>query len=87
MAVARAAGAHVGPEVEEKALDIFSKQPASMKPSLLVDLEAGKPCEIRWLSGKIHTLGKELLVATPGHSAVWAAIAPYEGGRPVEDGA
>ena len=38
--------------------------PDSMKPSLLIDLEAGRPTEINDLSGAISRLGKACGVET-----------------------
>jgi len=46
------------------------------------DLERGKPLELRWLSGRVHALGLEYGVPTPGHSAVYRALVLYENGKP-----
>lgn len=49
---------------------------------MLVDLKAGKPIELPWLSGRVHVFGRELGIKTPANSAVWAALSPYADGRP-----
>lgn len=67
----------------EYTVDLFANQPYEQKSSLLVDLEASKPNEIAWLSGRIHELGKQLGISTPHNSTVWAALAPYRDGPPI----
>ncbi len=53
---------------------------ADLEPSLLVDLRAGRPMEIEWLSGEILRLGRNHGVPTPVHHAIWASLKPYAGG-------
>jgi 2-dehydropantoate 2-reductase len=48
--------------------------PDAMKPSLLIDLEAGRPTEIQYLSGAVSRLGKACGVETPVHDTAAAAI-------------
>lgn len=50
---------------------------------MLVDLEAGKPLELPWLSGKVRALGVEFGIPTPASEAVIAALAAYVDGRPM----
>src|SRR3546814_13308996 len=54
--------------------------PSAMKASMLHDLEAGKPLEVRWLSGGIVDLGREVGIATPANEFVLAALAPLADG-------
>ncbi len=82
IAVARASGLDFDASHAEMTMDLFGNQPFEQKSSMQVDLEAGKPLELEWLSGRVHQLGKELSVATPANSAVWAALAPYRNGPP-----
>ena len=49
-----------------------------MKPSLLLDLEAGGPTEIDDLSGAVSRLGRLANVETPVHDTATAALG---GGR------
>lgn len=83
IAVARARGLDFDEGHADKTIELFREQPYEQKSSMLVDLEAGKPLELAWLSGRVHELGKELGIPTPGNSAVWAALSSYKDGPPV----
>ncbi len=87
IAVANASGQDFDPGEAEKIVKFFAAQPYGLKSSMLVDLENGKPLELPWLSGRVHQLGKELGLATPGNSAVWAALSPHINGAPHVNGA
>ena len=54
----------------------------AIKPSMLVDLERGKPLEVEWLSGAISRLGRDVGVPTPTHDVVWGALKPWSLGPP-----
>lgn len=82
IAVAKARGLAFDSSHAEKTIELFGAQPYEQKSSMLVDLEAGKPLELAWLSGRVHELGRELGIATPGNSAVWAALSSYKDGAP-----
>ncbi|MFV2002615.1 MAG: ketopantoate reductase family protein, partial [Paracoccaceae bacterium] len=84
MAVAQARGHTFDEAYFQSMVDIFMNQPASMKSSLLVDIEAKKPTEVAWLSGRMHQVGQELGVATPAHSVIWAALSPHQSGPPTQ---
>ncbi|TIX08007.1 MAG: 2-dehydropantoate 2-reductase, partial [Mesorhizobium sp.] len=51
-----------------------------VKSSMANDLERGKPIEVAWLSGRMHQLGIEFGIATPGHTAVFRALHLYAAG-------
>lgn len=85
IAVARAAGQDFDDTHAEQTIAFFKSLPYEQKSSMLVDLEAGKPLELPWLSGKVCALGKELGIATPASEAVTAALAAYVDGRPALD--
>jgi len=78
-AVGRALGVALADDIEQRCLD-WLDQNAPIKPSLLVDLEAGKRLEVGWLSGAVHRLGKKASVPTPTHTAIYAALRPFEEG-------
>ena len=82
IAVANASGQTFGPDDAEDIMGLFASQPYDQKSSMQLDLENGKPLELPWLSGRIHQLGRELGIATPANSAVWAALCPYVDGAP-----
>ncbi len=78
-AVGRALDVNLADDIEQRCLD-WLDQNAPIKPSLLVDLEAGKRLEVGWLSGAVHRLGKKAGVPTPTHTAIYAALRPFENG-------
>lgn len=78
-AVGRALGVVLAEDIEQRCLDWLDNN-APIKPSLLVDLEAGKRLEVGWLSGAVHRLGKRAGVPTPTHTAIYAALRPFEEG-------
>ena len=51
-----------------------------MKSSMLVDLEAGRPLELPWLSGRVLDLARAHGIDTPATRAVVAALAPHVNG-------
>jgi ketopantoate reductase len=51
-----------------------------MKPSFLLDLEAGGPTEIDDLSGAVSRLGRLAGVETPVHDVATAALSAQRGG-------
>jgi 2-dehydropantoate 2-reductase len=59
----------------------LAAMPATFRSSMSEDLERGKPLELRWLSGRVHDLGLELGVPTPGHTAVYRGLVLHEHGR------
>lgn len=78
-AVARARGVPLPADVEEKLLGFVSGLPAAMKPSFLLDLEAGGPTELDDLSGAVSRLGRQAGVETPVHDAATAALSAGRG--------
>ena len=61
-------------EDETRILGFADSLAAPLKPSLLVDLEAGRPTEIDDLSGAISRLGRKAGVETPVHDVATAAL-------------
>ncbi len=74
VAVARARGVALPADVEEKILGFIASLPDPMRPSFLLDLEAGGPTEIDDLSGAVSRLGREAGVETPVHDVATAAL-------------
>ena len=60
--------------------DIAVSNPA-WRPSLLQDLNAGRPLELDAWSGGAVMIGKELGIPTPVNFAMYAGLKPYENGR------
>lgn len=83
LAVAAAKGVVLPADQAAKSLELYGKQPGSQSSSLLADIEAGKPTELAWLSGRVHELGAELGVPTPAHTTARRSLAPWRDGPPV----
>jgi 2-dehydropantoate 2-reductase len=78
-AVGRARGVDLPADVEEKILGFVSGMPGALKPSFLLDLEAGGPTELDDLSGAVSRLGRLAGVETPVHDAATAALSAGRG--------
>jgi len=81
VAVGRALGVPLEDDMQKEVFHYFDTEvDPGAKTSMLVDLERGKPLELEYLSGALHQLGRELGVATPVHSTVYAALRPFSKG-------
>jgi 2-dehydropantoate 2-reductase len=81
IAVARAAGVELPPDLSAEIDCSVAAFPPSMKASMANDLEAGNRLELDWLAGKVIGLGRKYGVATPTQEAVYAILKPYRMGR------
>lgn len=82
IAIGRAAGVSLRPDLQAQLENRVRNFPPAMKPSMTVDLERGNRIELPWLGGKLVSLGKELGVPTPTLSVIYAALKPYANGAP-----
>ena len=80
--VGRARGVRLPADALEKILDFVGHAPPAMKASMALDLERGNRLELPWLGGKVVELGRQLGVATPTHSVMYAVLKPYITGTP-----
>ena len=80
--VGRARGVKIPDDAVERTLAWNRNAPATLMPSMAVDLLRGNRIELPWLSGKVVELGKQLGVPTPVHSFMYAALKPYILGTP-----
>lgn len=78
--VANASGVALPAGEDTRVRGLIDGLPATMKPSLLVDLERGGPTEIDILSGAIAELGRRLGIETPVHDAAITAVLAATGG-------
>lgn len=76
-AVARARGVALESGDEDRILASMESMPAAMKPSFLLDLEAGGPTELDDLSAAVSRLGRLAGVETPVHDTATAALAVH----------
>lgn len=72
--VARARGAALDDVEERRVLDLIGGLPEGMRPSFLLDVEAGGPTELDILSGAVSRIGREAGIATPVHDTAVGAI-------------
>jgi len=80
-AVGSALGTVKRNDLVDEAMSRFAGMPYSFRSSMSEDLDRGKRLELRWLSGRMHDLGLEHGVPTPGHSVVYRALVLYEDGK------
>jgi len=79
-AVARAHGVALPPDIDALVFDQVRDMPRNARPSMLEDLEAGRPLEVAFLSGAVVRLGAERGVATPMHTVAYRALAMHRNG-------
>lgn len=70
VAVGRAHGVDLPADYTEQRVPFFDGWPPEMTASMHHDLKAGKPLELRWLSGAVVDLGAQVGVPTPMNRAV-----------------
>jgi 2-dehydropantoate 2-reductase len=82
--LANAKGLSFGQDYVDKTdnvlVEIAQSNPA-WRPSLLQDLDAGRPLELDAWSGGAVMIGKELDIPTPVNFTIYAGLKPYENGR------
>jgi 2-dehydropantoate 2-reductase len=74
-AVGRARGVALPADEEQRVLALIASLPAAMKPSFLLDLEAGGPTELDVLSGAVSRFAQDAGVEAPVHDTAAAALA------------
>jgi 2-dehydropantoate 2-reductase len=77
-AIARAQGVELDQDVIQKSLDFVDNAAPQIKPSMQLDVEAGRRSEIEAMIGVIGRKGSELGVPTPVADMVYAALLPGE---------
>ena len=82
IAVGRALGIKLHPDMQARMEKAVMNFPPTMKPSMAIDLERGNRLELPWLGGKVVALGKQAGVPTPTFSVMYAALKPYANGAP-----
>jgi 2-dehydropantoate 2-reductase len=80
LAVGQGLGVALTRDDEARILGFADSLAASLKPSLLLDLESGGPTEIEDLSGAVSRLGRKVGVETPVHDVATAVLGTVESG-------
>jgi len=75
-AVARARGFAPPADIEAATLAQMRQLPDGAKPSMLEDLEAGRPLELEYLSGAVLRFGKAAGIPTPIHEKAYRELSP-----------
>jgi 2-dehydropantoate 2-reductase len=78
-AVARARGVALAPDVVDGTLRLTAGFAPQTRPSMLVDLEAGRRLELEAMSGAVMHYGRAAGVPTPVHDTIYAALKPSAG--------
>ena len=81
VAVGRGHGVGLADDYAEQRLAFADTVSPDMTSSMHHDLERGNRLEVRWLSGGVVELGREVGVDTPLNRAVAAILAPHADGR------
>ena len=81
VAVGRAHGVNLPADYAEQRIPFFDGWPPEMTASMHHDLNAGKPLELRWLSGGVVDLGAKVGVPTPMNRAVRDILTLHAEGR------
>jgi len=80
IAVGRARGVSLPPELVSETEALVGKFPYEAKSSMLDDLEHGRRLELPWLSGAIVRIGREVTVPTPVHQSIVTSLGPFVDG-------
>lgn len=78
--VARALGVPLEADICEQVMTRADAIPPEMKPSMLLDLEQGRPLELENVTGAVVRLGNELGVEVPINRFIYAALKLHVGG-------
>jgi len=81
LAVAQAEGVALRAGLGDEVMAKLALMPPTFRASMAEDLERGNRLELRWLSGRVHALGQDHGVPTPGHTAVFRGLVLHEQGR------
>ena len=79
--VGRAEGVALDPGFADDRLAFAETVPATMRASLLEDLERGNRLELDWLAGEVVRRGRALGVPTPANAAVHVGLKSFADGR------
>jgi len=82
--VAHAAGAELAPDAQVRRWQAYLDGPPALRPSLAIDVAAGRSGELDWLTGAVVRLAAQLRVRAPLHLDAFRTLrpAPAEGLRP-----
>ena len=82
VAVGRADGVRLPPDIEDTTLAQMRAMPAYHMTSMGNDLIRGNRLELPWFAGKLVELGRRHGIPTPVNGFIYAALKPYVNGAP-----
>ncbi len=82
--VANAVGAGLGPDVHARRWQAYLDGPATMRPSLAIDVAAGRTGELDWLTGAVVRLAEQARVRVPLHLDAFRMLRPDPGSSAVQ---
>ncbi len=80
--VAQAAGAALAADVHARRWQAYLDGPAAMRPSLAIDVAAGRTGELDWLTGTVVRLAEQTRVRAPLHLDAFRMLHPGAGSGP-----
>ncbi len=80
--LARMRGVQLPDDFVDRQMHFVDQLPAAMRPSLLLDLTAGRRLEAPWLAGAVVRMAAESGIAVPIMHTLYAALKPYLAGTP-----
>lgn len=80
-ALARRLGIAVKDGIVEETVTFADSVPAELRPSMLNDLERGRPLELEALNGAVVRMGRQANLPTPVNAFIYAALKPFSHGR------
>jgi 2-dehydropantoate 2-reductase len=84
--VAHASGVPVSADPVARVTTYMNSVAPDMRPSMLIDLAAGKPIEVEALQGAVVRRGNALGVPTPVMATLYAVLKPHAEGRGIGTG-
>lgn len=85
VAVGRARGIALPPEIVVESEALVSRFPYESKSSMLEDLEHGRRLELPWVNGAIVRIGRETGTPTPVHQFIATVLGPFVNGASVSE--
>jgi 2-dehydropantoate 2-reductase len=80
VSIAAASGVDLGATFADDLMGFYRTFPAVQRSSMAEDVDRGRPLELRWISGRMHALGRDLNVPTPAHTAAYRGLVLHASG-------
>lgn len=77
----RALGVALPDDIESRVWQTVGEMPGAMRASTAIDLEAGRPLEVDWISGAVERLSESAGIDSPIHRTLNAVLQPWKAGR------